>query len=237
MTLVQRSLRRHPTANLSRKMPAESKIAVLIADEDEYFRIAFQTLVERHLGVSNVKDATSVAEIHEAIQNGQSVDLLVVEMGQLDPESLTTLKAIRREYSTIRIMVLADGAKKSDLLSILQVGINGFVLKDVGAENLVKAVNQVLQGVVFIQELEDDLFESEAGNDELGLTPRQFEVMQLITEGKSIKEIANLLDLAEGTIKAHMKVVYRQLGVNNRASAAIAGLKFMSKADNKQAKA
>lgn len=214
-------------------MPIESKNTVIVADEDEYFRIAFKTLVEKHLGVTDVHDATSVIEASQVLSDGQSAELLVVEMGLLDPEALTTLKAIRTEHPTIRIMVLGETARKSDLLSILRVGINGFVLKDVGADNLVKAVDQVLKGVVFIQELEDDLFEPEAGNDELGLTPRQFDVMKLIAEGKTNKEIGQLLNLAEGTIKAHMKVIFKRLGVKNRAAAAIAGLKWLQKADEK----
>ncbi len=215
-------------------MPIESKNTVIVADEDEYFRIAFKTLVEKHLGVTDVHDATSVIEASQVLSDGQSAELLVVEMGLLDPEALTTLKAIRTEHPTIRIMVLGETARKSDLLSILRVGINGFVLKDIGADNLVKAVDQVLKGVVFIQELEDDLFEPEAGNDELGLTPRQFDVMKLIAEGKTNKEIGQLLDLAEGTIKAHMKVIFKRLGVKNRAAAAIAGLKWLQKSEEKR---
>lgn len=214
-------------------MPSDSKTAGIIADEDEYFRIAFKTLLEKHLSVSDVQDAISIAEAINALRDGKTTDLLVVEMGLLDPEALTTLKSIRSEHSTIRIMVLGEAARKSDLLSILRVGINGFVLKDVGADNLVKAIDQVLKGVVFIQELEDDLFEPEAGNIELGLTPRQFEVMKLIADGKSNKEIGQLLDLAEGTIKAHMKVIFKRLGVKNRAAAAIAGLKWLQKSEEK----
>lgn len=214
-------------------MPSDSKTAVIIADEDEYFRIAFKTLLEKHLSVSDVQDAISIAEAINALRDGKTTDLLVVEMGLLDPEALTTLKSIRSEHSTIRIMVLGEAARKSDLLSILRVGIYGFVLKDVGADNLVKAIDQVLKGVVFIQELEDDLFEPEAGNIELGLTPRQFEVMKLIADGKSNKEIGQLLDLAEGTIKAHMKVIFKRLGVKNRAAAAIAGLKWLQKSEEK----
>lgn len=215
-------------------MPSDSKTAVIIADEDEYFRIAFKTLLEKHLSVSDVQDAISIAEAINALRDGKTTDLLVVEMGLLDPEALTTLKSIRSEHPTIRIMVLGEAARKSDLLSILRVGINGFVLKDVGADNLVKAIDQVLKGVVFIQELEDDLFEPEAGNIELGLTPRQFEVMKLIADGKSNKEIGQLLDLAEGTIKAHMKVIFKRLGVKNRAAAAIAGLKWLQKSEEKR---
>ncbi|MCH6206281.1 response regulator transcription factor [Brucella ciceri] len=215
-------------------MPSDSKTAVIIADEDEYFRIAFKTLLEKHLSVSDVQDTISVDDAIQALRDGKTADLLVVEMGLLDPEALTTLKAIRSEHPTIRIMVLGVTARKSDLLSILRVGINGFVLKDVGADNLVKAIDQVLKGVVFIQELEDDLFEPETGNDELGLTPRQFEVMKLIADGKSNKEIGQLLDLAEGTIKAHMKVIFKRLGVKNRAAAAIAGLKWLQKSEEKR---
>jgi DNA-binding NarL/FixJ family response regulator len=113
--------------------------------------------------------------------------------------------------------------------------MNGYVPKSLGAANIRDALALVIDGLIYVPHLITDLHEEDRCQavDETqaiieNLTPRQKDVLGLLIEAKSNKEIARILDLSEGTIKVHLSALFRILGTNSRSAAAIIGAKALA---------
>jgi DNA-binding NarL/FixJ family response regulator len=140
----------------------------------------------------------------------------------------------------MRIAVVSSSQQRQDIIAALHAGVHGYVPKSLGPADLARALDLVLHGTIFVPSSLAELtpepeeavdtrmprFASDRG--EPSLTPRQLQVLELLVEGRSNKEIARRLDLGEGTVKIHMAALFRNLGVANRAAAAVVGARLLS---------
>jgi DNA-binding NarL/FixJ family response regulator len=126
-------------------------------------------------------------------------------------------------------------------LSALEAGVHGYVPKGLGAQELSAALKMILDGTIYVPPAVADrnaLSQSEAAPQRQPadvrkpvlevLTPRQRDVLELLVQGDSNKLIARKLGLGEGTVKIHLAALFRNLGVKNRAAAAVAGASLLS---------
>ena len=120
----------------------------------------------------------------------------------------------------------------------LTSGVHGYVPKSVGAANICHALALIRDGLIFVPPAVTEIDEDDEETRDSGgapqpsadnLTPRQREVLQLLVQGKSNKEIARTLDLGEGTVKVHMSALFRSLGASSRSAAAASGAKLLSR--------
>ncbi|MCZ8315571.1 response regulator transcription factor, partial [Phreatobacter sp.] len=121
--------------------------------------------------------------------------------------------------------VVSGSDSRTDVLAALAAGVNGFVPKGLRDDDLVAALRTILAGAIYVpatlaQSTGPAAEPVSPGIDLARLTPRQREVLDLLVEGRSNKEIARALDLGHGTVKIHLAAVFRHLGVSNRAAAA-----------------
>jgi DNA-binding NarL/FixJ family response regulator len=135
-------------------------------------------------------------------------------------------------------VVVAGSTRKQDILMSLHAGVHGYVPKNASPDELTTALKMVLGGMIYVppsvastpsvvleESRTDRLTVSDGSLDDL--TPRQREVLELLVQGKSNKEIARDLKLGEGTVKIHMAGLFRALGVTTRAAAAAAGIQLL----------
>lgn len=220
----------------------------LIADDDEFFRIALGFILKSKLRFTEIIETGSLDEAIERLSEREDVSLALFDLAMPGMQSVASLAAVRDVHPDLKVAVVSASSRRSDILSALTAGINGYVPKGLGATDLAEAVRAILNGAVYVPpSIAGRASPSEAETPAPGagdrnerrrtiefLTPRQREVLQLLVQGFSNKEIARKLKLGEGTVKIHMAALFRSLRVRNRQEAAAAGARLLPMTENRQ---
>ena len=216
-------------------MSSPTKVA-LIADDDEFFRIALSAILTSRLKFSEVVQTASLDEAVEKLSARDDISLALFDLAMPGMESPASLKAVRDCFENLRVAVVSGSDSRGDVLAALEAGVHGYVLKGLGVNELSQALQLIVDGVIYVPPsiaiLPTTMADrppamgrlTAASNSTLAaLTPRQRDVLALVVEGQSNKEIARSLQLGEGTVKVHMAALFRSLGVKTRTAAAVAG--------------
>jgi DNA-binding NarL/FixJ family response regulator len=137
------------------------------------------------------------------------------------------------------VVVVSASTRREDILLALWAGVHGYVPKALGVKELTKALAAILKGGIYVPASLADVTAEERTSllppmarqgapSEASLTPRQQEILRLLVEGKTNKEIARELEVSLGTVKIHLAAVFRALGVTTRAAAAAVGAKQLT---------
>ena len=229
-------LARREHMSQSEKSSSEGEVC-LIADDDEFFRMALRSILTRQLGFQEVIETGSFDEALEKLAERPNVSLASFDLQMPGLENAMTLRVVRESFPEIRVVVVSSSQQRQDIIAALNGGVHGYVPKVLGPADLAHALRSILQGTIFVPaslaELTPDAgseVSAEAPSPPQAapaLTPRQQQVLQLLVQGKSNKEIARSLGLGEGTVKIHMAALFRNLGVANRAAAAVVGARLL----------
>ncbi len=215
-----------------------SEAVAVIADDDEYFRTAISAILRERLGFSEVIETGSFDEAVECLASTSPVSLAVFDLSMPGIDSPVELRTIRDHFDVARLAVVSASRDRADILQSLEAGAHGFVSKGQGVKDLTDALQQILDGDVYVPRAVAALppeSRKEAASASFAptnarppqMTPRQRDVLEMLVEGKSNKEIARALNLGRSTVKVHLAALFRKLGVTNRASAAVAGARLL----------
>jgi DNA-binding NarL/FixJ family response regulator len=202
----------------------------LVADDHELFGAALAAILERDLGFKEVIGTRSFDDAVAALQQAPHIAFATFDMAM--PGTAERLEDIRDAFPALRIAVVSAAASREEMVRALACGVDGYVPKLLGMAELKAALRAIADGIVFMPTLPDDSSElaedgeSVAVSGGLALPPRQREVLRLLADGRSNKEIARRLNLAEGTVKVHLAGLFRKLGVRDRAGAAEAAARL-----------
>lgn len=209
----------------------------LIADDDDFFRMAAAAILRDQLGLARVIQAASLDEALERMGEVPQTTIALFDLSMPGMESAASLRAVRECFPRSRIAVVSASERRRDILLALEAGVHGYVPKSVGTIELAAALKSILGGAIYVPPAIADLSDEDTNlmahygtrcaDGERVLTPRQREVLELLVRGKSNKEIARGLNLGEGTVKVHMAALFRVLGVTSRSAAAVAGSKLL----------
>jgi DNA-binding NarL/FixJ family response regulator len=212
---------------------------VLIVDDHALFRHGLSlTLAELFDGAS-ISEAGNADEAIELVAGENSrFDLVLVDLVMPGMNGLEGLRLLREHLGDTPVVVVSSSEDLSDIKSALDRGARGYVLKSSAAEVLGHALPLILAGEVFVPAIalsggemlasgstETRGSGNQVSQTERAMTPRQIEVLKLLAQGQSNKEIARNLDMPESTVKVHVKAILQKLGVKNRTQAAIAGMR------------
>lgn len=221
--------------------------SALIADDDEYFRMALTRILSDRLGFDEIIETGSFDEAIERLEGSGGVKLALFDLYMPGIDSPAALRVIRDSFEVDKLAVVSGSRRRSDVLMSLEAGAHGFISKGQGARDLETALRQILEGTVYVPPTLAELEprdEAAAGSEGMRgqaprssaapealprLTPRQRDVLELLVKGKSNKEIARALELGPGTIKVHLAALFRNLGVENRSAAAVAGSRLLER--------
>jgi DNA-binding NarL/FixJ family response regulator len=191
---------------------------VLIADDHGIVRSGLRLLLEREPDIEVVAEASDGAEAREkAISERPDLAILDVRMPKLT--GLQATREIREQAPEVAVLILSMHDDERYLFEALKAGASGYVLKRQADQDLLDAVRAVQRGEPFLtpdaqRTLIKDVLERGEPTDEL--TPREQEVVKLVAEAHTNREIAEILHLAEKTVESHRANAMRKLGMRDR---------------------
>lgn len=203
---------------------------ILLVDDHKLFREGMRYVLEAGLGdeVNGsapfvIYEAANCEAAIKCARQHPELDMVLMDLNLPDCQGLSGLQSFIRQFPVLPVVVLSASTQRSDITRSLEVGAMGFIPKDSSSSAVVNAIRLVLTGNIYVPPvlLEGNPLATLGGTGSSGLTGRQQEVIQLIAEGKSNKEIARQLNLAETTIKMHVTHIMRALDVNNRTQAVV----------------
>ncbi|WP_447952620.1 LuxR C-terminal-related transcriptional regulator [Sphingopyxis chilensis] len=208
------------------KSVAKETCEILVADSHPLCREGLTTLFSRNLGRSDLVEAWDFPSVIATIAARRSIGLVTIDLGLPGMHKREGLRDLRVKYPEVRIVVVTASRDREIVLDALGAGVHGYIPKDYSVHEMAEALSKVLAGQIYVPPFLSDLnvrkanvAEEEGGAHQTALTGRQFEVLHLLAAGRSNKEIARLLCIAEGTVKVHIAAAFRMLGVHNRVSA------------------
>ncbi|MBS4535198.1 response regulator transcription factor [Clostridium sp. D2Q-14] len=204
-----------------------SIISIMIADDHSLMRQGLRQILELEENIKVICEASDGEDtILKAIDKKPDVILLDINMPKINGiEALRRLKDIGCES---KIIVLTIHDDREYLMRTINMGVDGYVLKDSDSDTLVKSIKDVYQGKTYIQPSLAPLLVRESDSNitkeeskKSSLTKREYEVITLIAEGLNNREIGAKLYISEKTVKNHVSNIFKKIEVNDRIQAAI----------------
>lgn len=193
---------------------------LLIADDHPLYRDALRGVLAVSHEQMTLLESRDLLETVELLHE-HDIDLLLLDLHMPGSTDLYGLIHIRKLFPELPIAIVS-GTEESELISkIVNCGAMGFIPKTSAAEQISAAVDEILDGNVWLPQGVQQINPAEQGFAELvdkvaSLTPAQYKVLCLMRDGLLNKQIGYKLDIAEATVKAHVTAIFRKLEINNR---------------------
>ncbi|PKN92496.1 MAG: DNA-binding response regulator [Chloroflexi bacterium HGW-Chloroflexi-6] len=204
-----------------------AKQRILLVDDHEVVRLGLKALLDRHPNFEVIGEASSAREALEQVANLQP-DIVVMDIRLPGTSGIEACEEIVQRFLNTKVIMLTSYAEDEMLFSAIRAGASGYILKQIGGEDLVHALNAVGRGEALLdpavtqrvfQEVRKAVKDEEASAFS-HLSQQEKHVLLLVSEGKTNREIAKALFLGEGTVRNYVSSILSKLGVNNRAEAA-----------------
>jgi DNA-binding NarL/FixJ family response regulator len=211
---------------------------ILIVDDHALVRRGMNYVVKEGFPDADVVEADGAAAALEAMRE-KPADLALVDVRMPDLDGLELLRELKAGWTDVPVIMLSTYENAPYVKRALADGAAGYLLKDATPEDLSQAINVALSGGgnVLSPRVIQNLFEDvESGGSQNGhggrrsefnLTQRENDILALLAEGRSNRQIAQALFLSEKTVKAHLAAIFRKLGVTNRTQAAMVAVQQM----------
>ena len=203
-------------------MDAINSIRVLVVDDHAILRSGVAAMIDRQTDMVMVAEAGDGRQAIELFrQYKPDVTLMDLVMPVMD--GVEAIRAIRREFPQSRFIVLTTFDGDEDIYRAIQAGAQGYLLKGMKREELFEAIKAVHAGSRYIPTVVARSLDARRTSP--GLTRRELEVLKLIMDGKSNREIAGALSTTEGTVKSYVVNILNKLDANDRTQAVTIALK------------
>lgn len=205
-------------------------IKVMLADDHILMREGIRQLLEFDGSIEVIAEANDGEECIEKLQSVKP-QILLLDINMPKKNGIEVLEEIKRKNIDIKVLILTVHDEIEYLLKAVDIGVNGYILKDSESAELKKAINVIINGESYIQPklipaLNTRLMARDVDNDKVAsLTSRELEVLIKVANGMFNKEIATSLNISERTVKNHISNIFKKIGVSDRTQAAVFAIK------------
>jgi len=207
------------------------KIKILLIEDNRLLREGISALLKKQPDM-NVVTTVGNGENILTLVGKLKPDILLLDLGLRNQNSLQVVKLVKANFQDIKIIVMDLIPLQTDVFQFVQAGVSGFMLKDISIAEFLKTIRSVFEGVqVLPPHLTGSLFSQIVENainglpprvisDSVRMTKRERQVIELIADGSTNKEIAQKLNLSTYTIKSHVHNILEKLALNTRVQIA-----------------
>lgn len=201
-------------------------VEVMIADDHSMVREGIKQLLELDGDIVVIGEASDGVECLKLLKE-KLPQALLLDINMPNMNGLEVLEKIKEKEINTRVIILTVHNEVEYLLKAVEIGIDGYMLKDSSSDELKKAIYSVIEGESYIQPnlipiLNSKMVERDVEREKLALlTKRELEVLKLMAVGSYNKEIGEKLDISERTVKNHISSIFKKIDVSDRTQAAI----------------
>lgn len=205
-------------------------IKVMLADDHVLMREGIRQLLEFDGSITVIEEANDGEECIEKIMSSKP-DILLLDINMPKKNGIEVLEEIKRKKINIKVLILTVHDEIEYLLKAVDIGVDGYILKDSECSELKKAINKIVEGESYIQPklipaLNSRLISRDNDKDKIdSLTRRELEVLIQVANGMFNKEIATSLNISERTVKNHISNIFKKIDVSDRTQAAVFAIK------------
>ena len=199
---------------------------VMLVDDHALIREGIKQLLEFDGSIDVIEQASDGAECLEKLQHVQP-DILLLDINMPNVNGIEVLEEIKKKNIPVKVLMLTVHSEVEYLVQAVDIGANGYILKDSGSEELKKAIQSVMEGDFYIQpslipSLNSRLVNRDIDKEKIAaLTKREMEILTQIAGGMFNKEIAMNLNISERTVKNHISNIFKKIDVSDRTQAAV----------------
>ena len=205
-------------------------LEILVADDHKLLREGLKPFLHELGSDVAIFEAANYSETLNAAAAARDLRLILLDLSMPGMNGMRGVEALHGEHPDVPLVILSGDSRRETVLGAVQAGASGFISKTVSGAAMVNALRLVLSGETYLPSSaiaeEDCGSGAEGGNGNGrapspldGLSPRDREILALVVEGLTNKEIGRRIGLQEVTIKAHLRSLYRRIGAANRAQA------------------
>lgn len=201
-------------------------VNIMIADDHSMIREGLKQLLELDGDICVIEEASDGKDCLKKLEKCHP-DVLLLDINMPEMNGLQVLEILNENNSDVKVLVLTVHNEVEYLLKAVEIGIEGYMLKDSDSSELKKAIFAIAQGDDFIQPslipmLNSKILERDSDKEKLkALTKREYDVLKLLAVGMYNKEIATRLDISERTVKNHVSNIFKKIDVTDRTQAAV----------------
>ena len=206
------------------------KTKVMITDDHSLIREGIRQLLEFDGSIEVIGEASNGVECLEKLEV-LSPDVLLLDINMPEMNGIDVLKKLKETESDVKVLILTVHNELDYLLKAIDIGVDGYILKDSESSELKKAIDIICKGENYIQPslipaLNNQLANRDVDKDKIDLlTSREYEVLIQVANGMSNKEIATNLNISERTVKNHISNIFKKIDVSDRTQAAVFAIK------------
>lgn len=206
------------------------KIRVMITDDHSLIREGLKQLLEFDGSIEVVGEASNGVECLDKL-NECDPEVLLLDINMPEKNGIEVLKQMKADQSKVKVLILTVHNEMDYLMKAVDIGVDGYILKDSESSKLKKAIRAVRDGENYIQPslipaMNSQLLNRDTDKDKLSsLTNRELEVLVQVANGMFNKEIATNLNISERTVKNHISNIFKKIDVSDRTQAAVFAIK------------
>ena len=205
-------------------------IRIVIADDHPLIREGLRRILEFEDGIEVVAEVGDGQGAINVARNNM-FDILLMDLNMPGVNGLEAGRVIRRECPHIGILVLTVDDSDEKIFQVLQLGVAGYLLKDVDSKTLIQSIRKVYSGEPILSptvtgKLLEQFTQPSPLKNTCGLSEREMEILYYVVRGSSNREIGTALFISEKTVKNHLSSIYRKLAVEDRTQAALKAVKL-----------
>ena len=206
----------------------KTKAKIMIVDDAEMNREILMVILGDEYEYVQAENGRQAIHI---LQQDMNIDLMLLDINMPVMNGIEVLQEIKKKNISVKVLVLTVHNEVEYLLKAVDIGVDGYIMKDAESAELKKAINCIMQGETYIQPslvpaLNSRLVSRDIDKEKINsLTKRELEVLIEVANGMFNKEIATSLNISERTVKNHISNIFKKIDVSDRTQAAVFAIK------------